>query len=330
MSPKDAPSFRSIARQLGISSTAVSLVARDPSTTRVGPRLARRILDALGRDPSVQRLIAIDIEGHSLVPTALGNGSYYAEMTAALTAAVHHAGHTCLIGASSLWRRQGMLPHIHGIVSLGQPSVLKRCGVPHVHIGARHHGVTCICADNATVVAEAVQHLWQRGHRRIAYFICHNDPRASATATDRLAGWRTAMRSLTGRDPADLLLLISASDPSTSRLGGPIHALVKRLSRAPTRPTAILAYNDVQAIALMEAMHAFGVRCPDDISVVGFDDIHEAALHDPPLASIRMNAQAAARSALAVLDHQRNEDRSDVIHIPCTFVDRASLRTHEP
>lgn len=138
------------------------------------------------------------------------------------------------------------------------------------------------------------------------------------------------MRSLTGSDPADLLLLVPASDPSTTRLGGPIHALMKRFSTAPNRPTAILAYNDIQAIALMEAMHAFGLRCPDDISVVGFDDIHEAALHDPPLASIRMNSQEAARSALAVLEHQRSEDRSDVIHVPCTFVNRASLRTLEP
>ena len=77
----------------------------------------------------------------------------------------------------------------------------------------------------------------------------------------------------------------------------------------PHRPDAVFAANDLMAVGALQALHAEGVRVPDDIAVVGFDDLPQAAIADPPLTTVRHDIDevcaTAMRTLLQLVDSRR-------------------------
>ncbi len=157
---------------------------------------------------------------------------------------------------------------------------LARKGIHVVVINGdvRHPRVGVVAVANEERAHEAVSHLARMGHTRIAYI--SGSPMSSSNA-ERLQGYRR------GHDdngiPLDESLVVQAGP---TREGG--FAAMSCLLNIPARPTAILAYNDLQAIGAMEAIKEHGLTVPRDIAVIGFDDIQLASFTTPPLTTFRM------------------------------------------
>ena len=145
--------------------------------------------------------------------------------------------------------------------------------------------------DNVAAAFDAVSYLARLGHRRVAH-IC--GPADNVLTSERRAGYQKAVEA------HDLERWPEAIQPGefSIRAG---RAATARLLAASPRPTAVFTANDEIAIgAIMEAK-AHGLRVPEDLSVVGFDDIEMGQICDPPLTTIYQPRREMGRKALELL-----------------------------
>ena len=137
----------------------------------------------------------------------------------------------------------------------------------------------------------ATAHLLELGHPTVWHI---SGPRDWLEAQDRERGWRTTLEA--ARAPAPPVLVGDWS----ARCG---HELGRDLAANP-QVTAVFVANDQMALGLVRAMHEAGRRIPADISIVGFDDIPEAAYFTPPLTTVRQNFNEMGRRSLLLLLEQ--------------------------
>ena len=166
----------------------------------------------------------------------------------------------------------------------------------------RLKGVTNIVLDHERAAVLALTHLKELRHERIAFM--KGNP-ISSDAKDRWdAICRVAEHLGVTIDP-DLTIQIDADDP-TPMLGYPFG---KQLLSRGKPFTALFAYNDVSAMGAIRAMHEQGLRIPQDISVMGFDDIPGAAFHVPGLTTVRQPlnrmGEVAAQSLLERIENKK-------------------------
>jgi LacI family repressor for deo operon, udp, cdd, tsx, nupC, and nupG len=178
-----------------------------------------------------------------------------------------------------------------------------RLGVPSVHI------------DNATAANEAMDHLYRLRHRRIGIV---TGPLVSPLSRDRLMGaMARAKRQRAERDATVIQgdFSIESGAVAAERLLG---------RRQP--PSAIFCFNDEMAMGVLQTARRRGVRVPDDLSVVGFDDIRFAKYMDPPLTTVaqpmRAIGEGTVRLLLQILDGTGEVPAS--ITLPHTLAIRAS------
>ena len=150
---------------------------------------------------------------------------------------------------------------------------------PPFAMACEYHGeipVPTVCIDNVAAATDAVNHLLELGHRRIAYI---NGPSESPLCEDRLQGYEDAIQ---GAGLSVSPMLIKQGD-FTLASG---HACTTELLAEGNPPTALFCANDEMAIGAMQACHEAGLTLPADMSVVGFDDIAFAAYTHPRLTTI--------------------------------------------
>jgi len=175
---------------------------------------------------------------------------------------------------------------------------------------------TTVVSDNEAGSAAAVRHLHELGHRRIAHISGMLDKRPGA---ERLRGYRHELQRL-GVTPRDEYVAYGDFYVESGRAGA------ARLLSLPEPPTAIFAAADMMAIGSIRAVAEAGLRVPDDISIVGFDDIQLAGHLNPPLTTLRqdkLGLGAAAGEALAARingDH----DRPPLLSLPVELLVRGS------
>lgn len=181
--------------------------------------------------------------------------------------------------------------------------------VPTVAVSGhgQHRGVTNIVIDHHRAAELALSHLLELGHRQIA--VMRGSP-ASSDAEPRWLAICEVGRKLGITFPPELVVQID-SQVSSPLLGYPF---AKQLLARNSRFTALFAYNDVSAIGAIRAFQEAGLRVPEDISVVGFDDIEGAAFHYPSLTTIRQPlrrmGEIAAAALLERISGPMNGDRS--------------------
>ena len=178
--------------------------------------------------------------------------------------------------------------------------------------------VPSVGARNHEGVYEAITYLIGLGHRRIGFITGAQDVDCTHA---RLEGYRAA---LAAHGLATDEALIREGNFSQS-MG---YAATQALLDLPDPPTAIFASNDVSAFGVMDAARDRGLRIPDDISVIGFDDIPEAAYVHPPLTTVRQPLEAMGRTAAHMLltyieDPERPDEHLD---LPTELIVRASCR----
>jgi DNA-binding LacI/PurR family transcriptional regulator len=161
----------------------------------------------------------------------------------------------------------------------------------------------------------ATRHLLDAGHRTVWHV---SGPADWFDSQGRIAGWRHALADAGA--PAPPLMTADWSAGSGYRVG-------ELLARMP-EVTAVFAANDHLALGVMLALHEHGRRVPDDVSVVGFDDVPEAAYFIPPLTTVRPDFDAAAAASLDLLLGQIEAGARCTEHrvVPPELVVRGSVR----
>jgi len=179
-------------------------------------------------------------------------------------------------------------------------SLLEQLGVPVVLVNNQQDGqyVYSVRTNDPIGGKLAGEYLLSLGHHRIAYIA---GPSGAHASQERLEGFREVLRSC-GKDiPVEWIL------PGNGRADGGQSA-IRILLGCAELPTAIFCYNDMTAIGALTAIKSAGLRVPDDISLVGYDDIPFASLVEPPLTTVAQAKYAlgegAMRLVLSLLTHQ--------------------------
>ncbi len=212
--------------------------------------------------------------------------------------------------------------HVDGVILLSAhdgdplPSELARSGVPLVVGGRtsrRLQGVPCVDADNVGGGALAAGRLLSTGRKRLAILA---GPADMPSATDRLAGFRNTLAA--AGHPADL---VAYGD--WTRASGE-SAMGELLRRDPGLDGVFVA-SDLMATGALQALRSAGRRVPEDVAVVGFDDIDMAAHTDPPLTTVRQEPGESARTMVSMLLSQvRGEEATDSVTLPTRLIVRRS------
>jgi len=181
-----------------------------------------------------------------------------------------------------------------------------------------HYGpnwLPTIDCDSFGGAVSATQHLIELGHTRIAFLGGRKELDSSQL---REAGFREAMR-LAGIEVDEELVRDSRYDPDVA------YTVCDALLSLPEPPTAVFAANDVTAMRAIAAAQARGLTVPDDLSVVGFDDIPDATLSTPSLTTLRQPLQAMGEAAMRMLlDILEGKEHSQHVRMDTEFVVRAS------
>ncbi|MEU0079255.1 LacI family DNA-binding transcriptional regulator [Micromonospora tulbaghiae] len=178
-------------------------------------------------------------------------------------------------------------------------------------------GLPTVDSDNFAGAVLATDHLLSLGHRRIAHISGRPD---LESARLREAGFRKAMADA-GVPVDEQLVRVGGFRTETAA------STAAELLALPDRPTAIFAGNDLSAISTVDVARGLGLGVPDDLSVIGFDNIPESALVDPPLTTIRQPLQRMGAESLRLLiDLIAGVERDTHIQLPTELVVRASCR----
>jgi LacI family transcriptional regulator len=160
-----------------------------------------------------------------------------------------------------------------------------------VDVGPDRPGISVLKVDYHHGIRQGVQHLAVLGHRDIAFV---TGPLRLHSAQSRLVAFRRTLQEC-GIQAAEAWIV-----EGDHTMEGGIAAAEKLLKGAKT-PTAIMCSNDMTAIGVLHQLYRDGLRVPDDISLIGFDDIHMTEMMIPPLTSIQMSRLDLARSAVSAL-----------------------------
>lgn len=300
-----------VASAAGVSKTAVSFAFNNPE--RLGQATLERVLGVahdLGYMPhpaaralSMRRSGTIGVLIPQRLSTVFAN-PFLSELIQGLGELCEEHDLTLLLVPPLDGSLEGAIRRasVDGFISLGLTSndrafdVLDRIGIPTVLIdsdGSADH--PAVNVDDEGGAQAAARHLLDLGHSRLAIIVLP-PARAQATSTPtaarRLAGYQAALAEA-GAPPPHIVVA------GTSVAAG--QRAFESFPKGTRRPTAVLAMSDMAAIGVMAAARAVGMAVPDDLSVVGFDDVPAAAWTNPPLTTVRQPIVEKGRLAARLL-----------------------------
>lgn len=295
-------SLKQVAEHLGLNPATVSVVLNDvpgrsiPQATRDRIKAAARAMDyhpnLLARSLRSRRTLTIGV----LVPE-LGEG-YHTQVMSGIGDQLISAGYFYFT-AHHRHKRTLIEEYIRMLVSRGAQGIIAidthlehPISIPVVAVAGHQHikGVTNVVLDHARAAELALGHLYALGHRKFAFM--QGQP-FSADSDER---WKTLleMAKQMGIEVKPELVVKLDRDMASPELG---FSVVQRLLAAKQPFTAIVAFNDVSAIGAIRTLKDFNLRVPEDVSVIGFDDIKAAAFTLPRLTTIRQPLEEIGRIA---------------------------------
>ncbi|MQA05441.1 MAG: substrate-binding domain-containing protein [Streptosporangiales bacterium] len=303
------PTVSLVAERAGVSIASVSRVLNGlPASPEMTARVQAAV-EALGYAPdaAARSLKMRRTDQLALAVDDIGN-PVYVEMMRAIESVVQPLGFRLVVsstrsdpdGASGVLRSLARGYADGLILSQLRPTdelvdELRRCRLPVVVVGKLPSGVDIdnVRTDSAKGVGIAVEHLVTTGRTSIAFV---NGPAGAVPATARSRGFQHALTKHDLDVPDDLLV---AADDFTFEAG---QRAGKELFET-AGPDAVVCANDLLAIGVMRAAAVAGITVPDDVAVVGVDDIELAALYSPSLSSVSLrSAERGERAARLLLD----------------------------
>ncbi|TMB24410.1 MAG: LacI family DNA-binding transcriptional regulator [Deltaproteobacteria bacterium] len=294
-----------VAKLAGVSHQTVSRVLHDSPHVRRGTR--ERVLAAIRKldyrpNPVAQALVtgrsrslgvvSFDTTLYGPASTLLGiEEAAHDRGYAVSIASLRSLNRASVVGAVQRLRDQG----VDGVVVIAP----QRAAVdallhlpPEVPVVAVEAGpddsVPVVAVDQIAGAAAATRHLLELGHRNVWHIA---GPKDWLEAEQRIEGWRSALRAAGAAEPP----LFRGDWSARSGYDVGEHLL------AEAGVTAVFAANDQMALGLLRRLHEAGRETPGEISVVGFDDIPEAAYFTPPLTTVRQDFAEVGRSCLHLL-----------------------------
>jgi DNA-binding LacI/PurR family transcriptional regulator len=314
----DAP-VRSVdvARLAQVSQKTVSRVFNDEQY--VSEEVRRRVLaaaDRLGyRLNNAARVLASG-RTRSIGVVTLGTAMYGpASLLMGVERAVRDAGYTLRVATTAEGDPGGVAGAVESLLDQGVDGIVAsepidegtnsvRVDVPVLVLGAppviSAPRVVTAGVNAARLAQVATEHLLELGHDTVHHVA---GPQQWFSARDRLDGWRTALRAHGCREPTVI------EGDWTAASG---YAAGRELAKDDA-VTAVFAANDDMAIGLIRALLEAGLRVPEDVSVVGFDDIPLAGYVTPPLTTVRQPFDAVAQEGLKLLVHAIEQPDAPVV-----------------
>jgi LacI family repressor for deo operon, udp, cdd, tsx, nupC, and nupG len=326
-----------VAKRAGVSTATVSRVFSQPGVVAVATR--RKVLAAcnhLGFTPNVaSRQFRTQRTSKIVVTVPDISNPFFALILQGIEGAAQRDGYSVLLGDTQhdprreeRYAQMVRRKEADGLIFLGHrlpkeaagliETLAPRCapivngcefspslGVPSVHI------------DNAKAAYEAMDHLYGLDHRRIGIV---TGPLISPLSRDRLAGAMSAAK----KQKATGDYVVMHGDFSIESGA----AAAERLLGRAQRPTAIFCFNDEMAMGVIEVARRLGVHVPEELSVVGFDDIRFAQYTVPPLTTIaqptRQIGEGTVRLLLKILSDGGDSAAPESVTLPHKLVVRAS------
>ncbi len=298
----------------GVSVKTVSNVVNDYPYVRPATRAkVQEAIAELGYRPNMSaRNLRSGRSGVIALAVPELNAPYFAELAHHVVRAAMDQGWTVLVDETGQTHDQALRDRersaasgirgqlIDGVIlsplALDEADLARYGSVPLVLLGERlgSHLADHVAIDNRAAAEVATRHLLELGRRRIAV-IGTQPPPYGQSARQRVQGYRAALRS--ARVRFDSSLIVPALDwRRTEGLTG-----IRRLLALPQPPDAVFCLNDLLALGAIRGLSEAGVRVPDDVAVVGFDDIEESRFSVPTLTTVAPDKAAIATEAVARL-----------------------------
>lgn len=295
-----------VAKEAGVSPSTVSRILN--GTARVNPAKVKKVLEVIERlgfrPDHAARALAGGRSNTIGVITQSIDSPFYGEVLRGIEIALRAQKHVPLF-VSGHWDEDEEAAcvdllndrKVDGIIALSSCLSDEKLTVlsertPLVVTGRRLEApnITSLDYDNIGGAISAVQHLLDLGHKRIAFI---SGPISHSDARERLGGYMAALGAAAHRDPRLIV------DADYQEAGG--HQATLQLLNSEVEFTAILAANDQMAIGARLALYEKGLRVPEDVSVVGFDDLYFSRYTTPPLSTVHHSAQDLGRLASQAL-----------------------------
>jgi DNA-binding LacI/PurR family transcriptional regulator len=311
---RSRPTQRQIAKEAGVSRTTVSLVLNNVPGVRVSPETRQRILRVarnLNYYPDAAARTLVSGRTHTIgfvlcqSPDRVFADAFLPEVLRGVGDTVQENGFRVLMHSvedvTSPDAYIGLVreKHTDGIILSGPRSddrqlpLLKDEGFPVVLQGQLPgSGIPFVDVDNVGAAQQAVEHLVGLGHRRIGMIT--NAPLAYTAARDRLAGYRQVLEE--AGIPFDERLVRYGDFREESG-----HLAMSQLLDLPVPPTAVFVASDLVAFGALVEIKKRGLEVPDDVALVGFDDVQLAHYVDPPLTTVRLPAYELGYRAVTLL-----------------------------
>lgn len=291
--PDSVVTLKQVAQRVQLSPGTVSAVLNDsPSAKHIPESTRNRIITAARELKYRPNFMARSLRNKrtytiGVIPTDISDGysgqviagieDYVRQKDYFFITGIHHHDPDLFNQYSRLLLERGA----EGIITVDL-NLQHTIAVPVVAVAGHHQeeGATNVVMDQRLAAHLALEHLVSLGHRDIAVMIGHPE---SADAIDRWTAISSVAQELGIPIRAELTVQLSGGE-SGPGLGYPY---AKALLERKHRFTALFAYNDASAIGAIRAIREAGLTVPNDISVVGFDDIEGAAFHFPSLTTVR-------------------------------------------
>jgi DNA-binding LacI/PurR family transcriptional regulator len=286
VSRRGAPTIRDVARHSGLSVATVSRVLNDMPIVSADTRdRVRRAVDELGfrRSATARSLSLGRSQTIGVVAPFFTTPSVVERLRGISERLVQHGYDLMLFDVETPGQRADALrdfaqrDRVDGLLVISLPlsddevHALRQDDLPVVLVDIGHPGLPHVVIDDVRGGELAAGHLIERGHRRIGFIgDLPANPFGFTSSERRREGFRRALLAA-GIDRAAELERLGVHGRESAR------ALARELLGPGDRPTAIFAASDVQAFGALEAADALGLRVPEDVAVIGFDDIEIAA-----------------------------------------------------
>jgi DNA-binding LacI/PurR family transcriptional regulator len=317
-----------VAQLAGVSHQTVSRVLNEHPNVR--PDTREKVLDAirqLSYRPNAAARALVTRRTHTLGVISTDSTLYGPAMLLDGIERAAQQGHFVLIASLPALDRRSVLDTVdrflghavEGIIVIApQTSAVAALShvpaeVPLVAVGCGTRApLTSVAVDNAAGARTATQYLLDLGHETV-YHVA--GPSTCLDARERTDGWRAALRAAGAREPG-----VITGDWS-ARSGYETGQKLARMADV----TAVFCSNDTISLGLIRALHEAGRRVPEDVSVIGFDDMPESGYFLPPLTTVRQDFSEVGRRALGSLVARISGDApGGHVRVPPEFVIRAS------
>jgi LacI family transcriptional regulator len=311
--------LRELAEHLGLSPTTISMILNDSPEARFPEETRQRVVESarrLGYRPNYfarslgrKRTYLIGI-----IAPDFGNG-FEAAILSGFQRCLLNTGYTSFI-STHLWSPSLLQRHVETLCDRGAEGLLlinstpnEAPAIPAVTICTDRSPIwsTRVSIDNAFGIGKAINHLVSLGHREIAFI---KGPEGSGDTEERWNAVLATCKALGLRFDPRLTVQLERLEPPGTRHAEEGRIAAQELLRRGKPFTALVAFNDISALGAMTTLRESGHKVPEEVSIMGFDDIEFASIAYPPLTTIRQPLHEMGATAAELLLRKMTNDES--------------------